>query len=371
MGLHFNSEDLIRLESTSRAMVSPLAAPSVEAWRNEVNRAMRELFSGQHAIFMLPDARVLYTSEDSPELLPALAEYGKLAADGHHTVKDPLGERWHLMRLQEQKEVFSWDINEEMLGRLGHRMKDSQFVEDVLTANGVREFLMIHTQAPAIEAMVWVLSKKKEFHRFGDHAASLLQALLPSFKAGLHVLANIRTQQLALDELSEAITIIGGDRRELYRNAALRRMLEDEPMREHVISECRRLVHIFHPPAYARSGSTPIAPCMLTVGTQSARYTLRATLLGAGSFAGDAHMMVCVSRKGAAKLPSAGVIRDRFNLTPREAEVAVLLAEGQSNGQIAEQLYLSPHTTRRHTANIFAKLEVSSRNALALMFLGG
>ena len=47
----------------------------------------------------------------------------------------------------------------------------------------------------------------------------------------------------------------------------------------------------------------------------------------------------------------------------REAEVALLLAEGLSNDEIAGRLFLSPHTARRHTANIFEKLGVSSRTA--------
>ena len=50
-------------------------------------------------------------------------------------------------------------------------------------------------------------------------------------------------------------------------------------------------------------------------------------------------------------------------LTAREAEVLGLVAEGLTNRQIAEALVLSPNTVIRHVANIFAKLEVTSRAA--------
>jgi DNA-binding NarL/FixJ family response regulator len=51
-------------------------------------------------------------------------------------------------------------------------------------------------------------------------------------------------------------------------------------------------------------------------------------------------------------------------LTRREAEVAVLLAEGLSNAAIADRLVLSPRTVEHHVASVMAKLEVASRHAV-------
>jgi DNA-binding NarL/FixJ family response regulator len=48
-------------------------------------------------------------------------------------------------------------------------------------------------------------------------------------------------------------------------------------------------------------------------------------------------------------------------LTPREREVLRLLTRGLNNPEIAEALYLSPHTVRTHVGNILRKLEVHSR----------
>ena len=49
------------------------------------------------------------------------------------------------------------------------------------------------------------------------------------------------------------------------------------------------------------------------------------------------------------------------SLTGREAELLSLIADGLTNAQIAERLFLSPHTVKVHVRNIFAKLEVGSR----------
>ena len=53
-------------------------------------------------------------------------------------------------------------------------------------------------------------------------------------------------------------------------------------------------------------------------------------------------------------------------LTPREAEVVHLLADGRSTREISQKLNLSEHTIRNYLSAIYDKLGVSSRVELAL-----
>ena len=53
-------------------------------------------------------------------------------------------------------------------------------------------------------------------------------------------------------------------------------------------------------------------------------------------------------------------------LTARETEVALLVAEGHTNRRIAERLLLSERTVETHLRHICAKLDVSSRTAVAV-----
>jgi two-component system response regulator DevR len=54
------------------------------------------------------------------------------------------------------------------------------------------------------------------------------------------------------------------------------------------------------------------------------------------------------------------------DLSEREHEVLVLVAEGLTNLEIAERLILSPHTVRNHVSNILTKLGLRRRSEAAV-----
>jgi DNA-binding CsgD family transcriptional regulator len=54
------------------------------------------------------------------------------------------------------------------------------------------------------------------------------------------------------------------------------------------------------------------------------------------------------------------------SLTLREREVALMIREGMSYKEMAEHLEVSPRTIKAHAQNIYAKLQVKDRLALAL-----
>jgi DNA-binding NarL/FixJ family response regulator len=54
-------------------------------------------------------------------------------------------------------------------------------------------------------------------------------------------------------------------------------------------------------------------------------------------------------------------------LTEREREVAVAIAEGLTNGEIAGRLYLSVATVKANVARIFTKLGVENRVSAAMI----
>jgi DNA-binding NarL/FixJ family response regulator len=64
-----------------------------------------------------------------------------------------------------------------------------------------------------------------------------------------------------------------------------------------------------------------------------------------------------------------GVSRDeilQYHLTPREREVAYLVALGFTNKEIGDALVIAPETVKTHVKNILSKMELNSKVELRL-----
>jgi DNA-binding CsgD family transcriptional regulator len=65
--------------------------------------------------------------------------------------------------------------------------------------------------------------------------------------------------------------------------------------------------------------------------------------------------------RGVAGVPDGPARRDTFGLSGREREVLALIAQGRTNREIGERLFISQKTVGVHVGNILAKLGVSGR----------
>ena len=52
---------------------------------------------------------------------------------------------------------------------------------------------------------------------------------------------------------------------------------------------------------------------------------------------------------------------ERLGISKRELEVLELIAQGMSNREIADTLFVSPHTVKSHSSNLFIKLNARRR----------
>ena len=81
---------------------------------------------------------------------------------------------------------------------------------------------------------------------------------------------------------------------------------------------------------------------------------------------GEVHLSTAAARELSRSLRPPASGPDAEPLTDREREVLVLVAEGSSNKEIGQALFISERTARTHVSNILMKIGVRSRTQAAL-----
>jgi len=91
-----------------------------------------------------------------------------------------------------------------------------------------------------------------------------------------------------------------------------------------------------------------------------------------GTVAGQSFVDPNVAGKILSGYATTGVTLNQptnYNLSERESDILGLIAQGLSNADIAQQLYLTEGTVRNYTSEIFKKLGVSDRTQAAVVAL--
>lgn len=121
------------------------------------------------------------------------------------------------------------------------------------------------------------------------------------------------------------------------------------------------------------SGTASLARAMLVeTGTRGAPLSLVIRPVPPGQYPQGANVPVFaifVSDPGQQAESSASLLTELFNLTPAEAKLSVLLANGASVEEVSAELHVSVHTTRAHLRSIFSKLGVTRQPQLVHLVL--
>jgi DNA-binding NarL/FixJ family response regulator len=84
-------------------------------------------------------------------------------------------------------------------------------------------------------------------------------------------------------------------------------------------------------------------------------------------FAGDAHSVLTAMRRGLGLPPLDR--RTPPTVTPRQLQVAALVAQGRSNRQIADELVITERSAESHVERIRARLGFRSRAQIAAWYV--
>jgi DNA-binding CsgD family transcriptional regulator len=370
-----SSSQLAQVEHASRALLSPLAVPDIDAWRSEVLGTLRTLLRADGGMFMLSTATQVHFSDRSDHRLRnAYDDFLAESTPQGPRLSDPVLQTWLDERRRVRQEVVTDTLVDRLLAPHGLALHDSPVYSEVMVPEALVNQRGMYVSFSGGEAMVQLGYARTEKALDHDASVALLHVLIPSFRAGLDALSRFDLHRHTLDAVSEPLAAFDADGRLLHQNPALTRLLDADAERDRIEVElrvlARRLRMLAFPMRHEVGGTAGPPTASREVATARGSYALRGLLLppGGGGF-GEA-VLITVTLDAPPSLPDAEAIRARHGLTKREAEVALLLAGGLSNAEIAERLFVSPHTARHHVENVLGKLQLSSRAAVGARLMG-
>lgn len=175
-----------------------------------------------------------------------------------------------------------------------------------------------------------------------EHGVAAWERLLPSHPYAVHLL----TDPAPRPRLTDLVDLATFERTEVYEVCL--RPHGDRYQAGFVLDRAPDRLTLF---ALWRAGrdftDEEVAPVQLLAAALAASLRVRDNLTALGALAQDG-------------CPPAR------SLTPRQAEVVALVAQGLTNDQIAHRLGLSARTVRKHLEVLFARTGVRSRTGLAV-----
>jgi DNA-binding CsgD family transcriptional regulator len=350
--LSLSPSELDRLTGLIEALHAPFDFPDVDAWRHAVNRHARLLLAAHKIVFMLPGAghSPVYSQRLDPGGEQAYLEYyhrfdvaGALALERSLPVAS-------LLEIHGRDEFYS-----------------SEYYNDFMNVWDCNHSVGMVTPIEAAPGYAYLamLRDKYQDPPFDERERALLRFVLPAFRAGVQTylrLAADRTILGAVLDASEKRILLCDERgAPVHASAALERTLAADPERPLIERNVHRLARATAELRMNGNGSRPNLAKIgeRVVATVRGRYRIIASLAGE-SGPSPAGVIVLLEPLFREALPDAD-LRGRFGLTSQEIRVARRIAEGAHNDELARDLAISPHTARRHTERVLAKLGVASR----------
>jgi DNA-binding CsgD family transcriptional regulator len=161
-------------------------------------------------------------------------------------------------------------------------------------------------------------------------------------------------------DADRGVAIYDPSLRMVYANASARGLLHDPD--GHATASLLQALQTFRD-RVERSETAP-APGEILLGVEAGRRA-RATIANLNR-SGQRWFIVRLSPPGLFAEPSVRSLQTRFLLTLRESQVALAVAKGQTNAEVAGQLGITEKTVKNALMSVFAKCKVRNRVELAL-----
>ena len=350
--------DLTQLRATLTTLLTPLDDPSAAAWRRRVAIALQQLIGADGCAVMLrvpgePHGIGVGQWEGLQSVVDTWSDR-YLDRNPLDVRRRRLGARvWTRFGLMPPADVYRSAYYNEWCRPSGNL--DSAGMSAPIPGEDKTEGALFVTADAA-----------RRFDR-GGREEQLLTLLQPAFAAGIAMLALTRSWQgalgSALDLAGTPLAIVRPDGELLHATPALLTLVAAQPAGGALLTAAQALAREVGTLLGRTPAGTLPAPATV-VQTPGGAHELRATLVHVTPMGPGPVVLVAVSGPAAAA-PTATALCARFGLTAREAEVALLLAAGERDRDIARRLGISHVTARRHVEHVLGKLGVHARAAVA------
>lgn len=374
MSLYLTAQDRRHVVAAQEAMLAPLEYEDRDAWMLAVNDRLRDLVGSDHIIaFFLNESGFEYVSNDTDteplrpldDMVIGWDDDGFARFTRTEDRASFYFELFHRLRRAGGSGAYH-----ERQANVARDMKRTDHWQSMFSSIGVRFMTGLSTPLPVGEATTCVAYERGDAKGYGEEGLFRLQLLVPAYQSGIRAWRRMAGYRHMFDSIRKALAVFGPGGRVLFRSRGLDRLLSEDPGPGALSADMERLARSVTPwrARRGRKSSVPRWSNTAEVTTGRSVYRLWASRLRAALF-GVGAVLVQVERAGSL-LPPASEVQAHFGLTRREAEVALLLAEGLDNQTVAKRLSISPHTVRRHTERVLRGLGISSRAAVAMKLLG-
>jgi len=239
-------------------------------------------------------------------------------------------------------------------------LEKTEFFNDFLMRDNQHHGVNLHAHEGEVDIgdlRIWRGEKRPEF---GRRETALLDTILPHFRNALLNARALRTASgvegfwtQLLDNMSVGLFLFDEAGRLLYLNEGARKV--ERELAPHEYSLFCDYVCSGVKDSRLRTGWGPFSLSVLrTISPRDSRPVTAVMV----------HPPV-------SKPIGAELLRSKYNLTPRETEICILVYKGLKDEEIADALGVAFTTVRTHLKRLFAKLDVTNRSELVYCLLEG
>jgi DNA-binding CsgD family transcriptional regulator len=338
-----STTDVQALADCSREILSVLDAPT-EEWAQRVTTRAMALLRAERMFIVLPAHNGFSLHFSDPEMRHAAAEY-----QAHFHAADV----WTGPR----RKALGIDVySHHMLLQPGDER--SEFWNDYILAHRLYQpaGLSCDVDHCPVPASLIAYKRAVSSRPFGDRELTLLRALQPSFAAAVGAFCKLQTTARELSSCVDALAVpvlLIGSQGLMHANTAFTRTLGTAAgvTASVVTSSVQKALREWN-----GTGGGCVAGTVAVAGRRSIAWSLSVlSSLGRGPLA-------LVQFHVAPTVRVTEAMREQLGLTPRQAAVAQLMADGRTYREVASVLEIRPNTARRHWEQVLHRLGVHSRH---------